>query len=57
MTARVLVDAARIAYGRDPDFASPKYIGDEGFIGSSFSTGDMGESARSRGSGKEQGNL
>jgi len=57
MTARVLVDAARIAYGRDPDFSSPKSIGDEDFIGSHFSAGDMGESARSGGTGKVQGNL
>ncbi|KAG0133229.1 NUDIX hydrolase domain-like protein [Tuber indicum] len=56
MTARVLVDAARIAYGRDPDFPSPKSIGDEDFIASSFAAGEM-DDVRSGGSGKGQENL
>ncbi|KAG0636479.1 NUDIX hydrolase domain-like protein [Tuber brumale] len=57
MTARVLVDAARIAYGRDPDFASPKSIGDEDFIASSFAAEEMDEGVRSGGSGKGRENL
>ncbi|RPB00889.1 hypothetical protein L873DRAFT_1765344 [Choiromyces venosus 120613-1] len=57
MTARVLVDAARIAYGRDPDFTSPKSIGDEDYIASCLAAGEMGESTRFGGSGKGQGNL
>ncbi|CUS10165.1 unnamed protein product [Tuber aestivum] len=59
MTARVLVDAARIAYGRDPDFPSPKTIGDEGFVASSFATRGTGDedSAGPGGSGKGQENL
>jgi len=56
MTARILVDAARIAYGRDPDFPSPKFIGDEDFIASSFAAGEM-DDVRSGGSGKGQENL
>ncbi|PWW78805.1 hypothetical protein C7212DRAFT_360871 [Tuber magnatum] len=57
MTARVLVDAARLAYGQDPAFPSPKTIGDEDFIASSFAAGEVDESAGSGGSGKRQGNL
>jgi hypothetical protein len=33
MTARILVDAARVAFGRDPAFAHNSHVGDEEVIG------------------------
>ena len=32
MTARILVDAARVAYGEEPEFESNQHIGDEELI-------------------------
>lgn len=32
MTARILVDAARVAYGEEPDFEHNSHFGDEDMI-------------------------
>lgn len=33
MTARILVDAARVAYGQEPEFEHNSHLGDEELIG------------------------
>jgi len=33
MTARILVDAARVAYGQEPEFEHNSHFGDENMIG------------------------
>ena len=42
MTARILVDAARIAYSREPDFEHNSHFGDEDMIGRLWRTGHLG---------------
>ncbi|KAI5786427.1 hypothetical protein DFH27DRAFT_575463 [Peziza echinospora] len=39
MTSRILLDAARIAYGRDPEFECLEEVGDEGLIGALWEHG------------------
>lgn len=41
MTARILVDAARIAYGRDPEFSFVEGVGDEDMIRILLEKGEM----------------
>ncbi|KAA8576256.1 hypothetical protein MFRU_009g01680 [Monilinia fructicola] len=48
MTARILVDAARIAYGEEPEFEHNAHVGDEGLIAKLQSTGHLGEKVSSR---------
>lgn len=43
MTARILVDTARIAYGRDPEFSFVERMGDEGMIENLVDKGEMGK--------------
>ncbi|KAF1959087.1 hypothetical protein CC80DRAFT_490066 [Byssothecium circinans] len=43
MTARILVDAARVAYGEEPDFEHNSHHGDEEIIGRLLKMGRMGE--------------
>lgn len=43
MTARILVDAARIAYDRDPEFVFVERIGDEEMIKSMLDKGELGK--------------
>ncbi|KAK0632123.1 NUDIX hydrolase domain-like protein [Immersiella caudata] len=42
MTARILVDAARIAYGQDPEFEHNSHYGDEGMIEDAEKQGRLG---------------
>ncbi|KAI9770331.1 MAG: hypothetical protein M1840_003490 [Geoglossum simile] len=42
MTARILVDAARIAYGTDPEFGHIKGFGDEALIAKLMAEGNLG---------------
>ena len=42
MTARILVDAARVAYGRDPEFAHNSSFGDEEMIAKLRKMGRLG---------------
>lgn len=46
MTARILVDLARIAYGRDPEFEFNTEMGDESMIKELFEAGQMKEKAK-----------
>jgi hypothetical protein len=50
MTARILVDTARIAYGRDPEFTFVKTIGEEDLIQTLVDMGEMTEGTKSDGS-------
>lgn len=43
MTARILVDAAMVAYGRAPGFEHNSHLGDEDVIGDLFRMGRFGE--------------
>ncbi|KAL0639634.1 8-oxo-dGTP diphosphatase [Maublancomyces gigas] len=43
MTARILIDAARIAYGRDPEFSFVDRVGDEDMIKILLDKGEMGK--------------
>lgn len=43
MTARILVDAARVAYGMDPEFENNSHFGDEGMIGRLRRIGRLGD--------------
>jgi hypothetical protein len=47
LTARILVETARIAYGRNPQFSFAKNIGDEQLIRSMFNGGKQAEENRS----------
>ena len=52
MTARILVDAARVAFGREPVFEHNSHFGDEDMVGRLIEEGRMGEKAkRERGGG------
>lgn len=42
MTARILVDAARVAYAREPDFEHNSHFGDEALIGRLLAAGRLG---------------
>lgn len=48
MTARILVDAARVAYAEEPEFEHNSHFGDEGLIEKLIRVGKMGRE-RSRG--------
>lgn len=43
MTARILVDAARVAYGTEPAFEHNSHFGDEEIIGRLVGMGRLGE--------------
>jgi hypothetical protein len=43
MTARILVDAARVAFGREPDFEHNSHFGDEDVIGRLIREGQLGD--------------
>lgn len=43
MTARILVDAAKVAFGEDSEFPSSAHLGDEEMIGRLIRKGRMGE--------------
>ena len=43
MTARILVDAARVAYGEEPDFEHNSHHGDEEMIGRLLKVGRLSE--------------
>jgi hypothetical protein len=43
MTARILVDAARVAYAEEPDFEHNSHFGDEDMIARLMKTGRMSE--------------
>jgi hypothetical protein len=43
MTARILVDAARVAYGEEPDFEHNSHFGDEEMIGRLLRMGRLSE--------------
>ena len=46
MTARILVDAARVAYGEEPDFEHNSHFGDEDMIARLLKMGRLGEIRR-----------
>lgn len=46
MTARILVDAARVAFGREPAFEHNTHFGDEELIARLIREGKMGEKTR-----------
>jgi hypothetical protein len=46
MTARILVDAARVAFGREPDFEHNSHLGDEDMIGRLIREGELGDKQR-----------
>lgn len=46
MTARILVDAARVAYGEEPEFEHNSHFGDEEMIGALLRMGRLGEVRR-----------
>jgi 8-oxo-dGTP pyrophosphatase MutT (NUDIX family) len=46
MTARILVDAARVAYGEEPEFEHNSHHGDEDMIGRLIGMGRMSEERR-----------
>jgi hypothetical protein len=48
MTARILVDAARVAFGRDPEFVHNAEFGDEEMIGELLARGKLPEVVRRR---------
>lgn len=41
MTARILVDTARIAYAQDPEFGFTDEVGDEGMIKALIEKGEL----------------
>jgi hypothetical protein len=43
MTARILVDAARVAYDEEPEFEHNSHHGDEEMIGRLLKMGRLGE--------------
>lgn len=43
MTARILVDASRLAFGREPDFEHNSHFGDEDIIGRLIREGQLGD--------------
>lgn len=43
MTARILIDAARIAYDRDPEFSFVERVGDEEMIKHLLDKGELGK--------------
>ena len=43
MTARILVDAARVAYGREPEYEHNSHFGDEDMIAKLLSIGRLNE--------------
>lgn len=43
MTARILVDASRVAFGREPDFEHNSHFGDEDMIGRLIREGKLGD--------------
>jgi hypothetical protein len=43
MTARILVDAARVAYGEEPEFEHNSHFGDEEMIGRLLKLGRLSE--------------
>jgi hypothetical protein len=43
MTARILVDAARVAYGEEPDFEHNSHFGDEEMLGRLLKMGRLSE--------------
>ena len=43
MTARILVDAARVAFGREPVFEHNSHFGDEDLIGRLITEGRLGD--------------
>jgi len=47
MTARILVDAARVAYGEEPEFEHNSHFGDEDMIERLMKIGRMGPVKRS----------
>jgi hypothetical protein len=46
MTARILLDAARVAYGREPDFVYNEEVGDEEMVRYEFEEGNMPDKQR-----------
>jgi len=46
MTARILVDAARVAYGEEPDFEHNSHFGDEDMLGRLLKVGRLSEERR-----------
>jgi len=46
MTARILVDAARVAFGREPAFEHNSHFGDEDMIGRLIREGRLGDRER-----------
>ena len=46
MTARILVDAARVAYGEEPQFEHNSHFGDEEMIGRLLKIGRLSEERR-----------
>jgi 8-oxo-dGTP pyrophosphatase MutT (NUDIX family) len=48
MTARILVDAARVAFGREPDFDHNVHFGDEDMIGMLIREGKLGDQPKRR---------
>jgi hypothetical protein len=51
MTARILVDAATVAYGEKPEFEHNRHFGDERMIEMLERMGKMGEKKRTGSSG------
>lgn len=49
MTARMLVDAARLAYGREPEFEHNSHLGDERMIEGLHRMGRLGEKKKAGG--------
>lgn len=43
MTARILVDAARVAYGEEPQFEHNSHFGDEEMLGRLLKVGRLSE--------------
>jgi len=48
MTGRIMVDAARVAYGQDPEFEHTPHLGDEEMIARMLREGKLGEKLRKR---------
>ncbi|KAK4967019.1 8-oxo-dGTP diphosphatase [Elasticomyces elasticus] len=48
MTARILVDCARVAYGEEPDFEHNSHFGDEDMIGKLMKAGRLGPERKHR---------
>lgn len=46
MTARILVDCARVAYGREPSFEHNAHFGDEEVVRRLLAAGRLGEVRR-----------